>query len=194
MAKPTLGPKGDPVRRGPAGPQARRACKAFRVRSLIHSWPRVVSLFIRMARSQDRRAAQSGRDAVLPDRGRQASRDLDSAAAIRLSMERPRCARALDEPASRKVGQVSKAASAGDLFTRPSNTANTGRRLPFPPRRTQRESLSSSLAAKAFSSFRPSNGRLSWRPLSFSRGGSLVNVSEPEPELTWSEALCRRNR
>jgi hypothetical protein len=32
----------------------------------------------------------------------------------------------------------------------PSNIANTGRRLPFPPRRKQRESLSSSLAAKAF--------------------------------------------
>jgi hypothetical protein len=37
------------------------------------------------------------------------SRRVDSAAATRLGMERPRCARALDEPASRKVRQVSKA-------------------------------------------------------------------------------------
>jgi hypothetical protein len=48
------------------------------------------------------------------------------------------------------------AASVGGLFTRLSNTANTGRRLPFPPRRTQIESSPTSLAAKAFSSSEPS--------------------------------------
>src|ERR1700730_550404 len=46
--------------------------------------------------------------------------DGDSAAAIRLGMERPGCARALDEPASRKVGQVSKAPQlAASLPARP---------------------------------------------------------------------------
>jgi hypothetical protein len=46
--------------------------------------------------------------------------------------------------------------SVGGLFTRLSNTANTGRRPPFPPRRTQRASPLTGLAANAFSSSEPS--------------------------------------
>ena len=64
----------------------------------------MVPLRIQMDRTENRRGAQPGRNAVLPDRGRQARGDLAYAPTARLGMDGRRCAGALDEPAANQVG------------------------------------------------------------------------------------------
>src|SRR5260370_20983858 len=98
-----------------------------------------------MARSQHRRAAQSGGYARLRDRGGQARGDLAPVASARLRVDRRRCERALDQPTTWQIGLAPRSislAQTGPAYpAKPSPCPNISGARDVVPRRVQSDRL-----------------------------------------------------